>query len=231
MKAMLSTLALLFMTITLSAQVSAVQFMGIPVDGTKSEMISKLQAKGFTRVPGASDLFEGEFNGTDVWLSFVTNKNKIWRICVIDKIKISEASIKIRYNTVYRQFLNNSKYVYAGGDSELSEKIEIQYEMLVNKKSFQSLFFQLPPLLAEARSQYLDQEPTATFGMFVSQLPSYLSNLDSDKATQFINELSEFSEGIVNNKVSISIIRYLSDQYALAIYYDNGYNEASGEDL
>ena len=45
----------------LFAQVEVTKFLGIPVDGTKSEMISKLKDKGFVDV-GAEGLLTGEFN-------------------------------------------------------------------------------------------------------------------------------------------------------------------------
>lgn len=38
---------LMFLTLSLNAQDNVMKFMGIPIDGPKSEMILKLQAKGF----------------------------------------------------------------------------------------------------------------------------------------------------------------------------------------
>ena len=60
------------------------QFLGIPVDGSKTEMIKKLKEKGFQKSEIA-DVLEGEFNGQDVYISVATNNNKVYRICVTDK--------------------------------------------------------------------------------------------------------------------------------------------------
>ena len=70
----LAAMMILFAT-TANAQKDVTKFLGIPVDGTKAEMIQKLKAKGFTSV-GYQDVLEGEFNGTDVYLHVVTNNNK-----------------------------------------------------------------------------------------------------------------------------------------------------------
>ena len=48
-----------------------------------------------------------------------------------------EGQIKIRYNTLCRQFANNQKYVPLDAE-ELSERENISYEMTVNKKRVSS---------------------------------------------------------------------------------------------
>ena len=49
------------------------KFLGIPVDGTKSEMIQKLKAKGFTPTKADRNILEGELNGRDVYVNVVRN--------------------------------------------------------------------------------------------------------------------------------------------------------------
>ena len=78
MKKIIPFLFTLFFSLSLSAQNEATKFLGIPVDGTKSAMIQKLQAKGF-RYNSTLDRLNGEFNGTDVSLSILTNNKKVWR--------------------------------------------------------------------------------------------------------------------------------------------------------
>jgi hypothetical protein len=53
---------LLILPIALYAQKDVTQFLGIPVDGNKSEMIQKLKDKGFTINPHEEDVLAGEFN-------------------------------------------------------------------------------------------------------------------------------------------------------------------------
>lgn len=84
-------------------------FLGIPVDGTKSAMIQKLKTKGFT-YDATLDMLEGEFNGQPVFISVVTENNKVYRICIFDKNETTESQIKIRFNTLCRQFEKNGQF-------------------------------------------------------------------------------------------------------------------------
>lgn len=140
MKRFLITFLFVLMTITVIAQDSnTIKFLGIPVDGTKKEMISKLQAKGY-EYDASLDVLFGEFNGTDVFIVVQTVNNKVWRINIVDaNITDNEANIKIRYNELFKQLSNNGKYeVYDG--STLGEKEDIFYEMTVNKKRYDATF-------------------------------------------------------------------------------------------
>ena len=98
-------------TMTASAQNDVTKFLGIPVDGTKSEMIRKLKAKGFTSSSFDKDILVGEFNGYSVSIHIITNNNKVSRIMVADQNSISETDIKIRFNNLCNQFLNNKNYI------------------------------------------------------------------------------------------------------------------------
>ncbi len=77
---------------TCLAQKDVTKFLGIPVDGTKSAMIQKLKAKGFT-YNQRRDCLEGEFNGRTVYLHVVTNNNKVYRIMVKDAYGVDESAI------------------------------------------------------------------------------------------------------------------------------------------
>jgi len=142
MKKILTVTFALMLSVVLCAQNNVTKFLGIPVTGSKAAMIQKLRAKGFT-YNNLSDCLEGEFNGRDVWISVVTNNNKVWRIAITDKNTCDEGQIKIRFNTLCMQFENNPKYV-AGKSNTLSESEDISYEMTVNKKQYQAAYAQLP---------------------------------------------------------------------------------------
>lgn len=114
-------------------------FLGIPVDGTKSAMVQKLKAKGFT-YDATLDMLEGEFNGQPVFISVVTENNKIYRICIFDKNETTASQIKIRFNTLCRQFEKNGKYLPVNDYQEIGESEDISYEMLVHKKEYQAAF-------------------------------------------------------------------------------------------
>ena len=140
MKRFLITFLFVLMTITAIAQESnTIKFLGIPIDGNKKEMISKLQAKGY-KYDAASDALFGEFNGTNAVISVQTVNNRVWRIAIIDaNMNSDEANIKIRYNRLFEQLSNNGKYEVADG-STLGEKEDISYEMIVHEKRYEAAF-------------------------------------------------------------------------------------------
>lgn len=147
MKTLLLAL-LLTLPLAVCGQKDVTKFLGIPVDGSKSEMIRKLKEKGFTTVL-ESDLvdMEGTFNGMDVFVTIQLNGNKVWRILVVDKnVSISETNLKTRFNTLCLQFANNGKYV-PDEDIEnyfIPKDENLMYEMTENDKIYFAGFYQLP---------------------------------------------------------------------------------------
>lgn len=140
MKKIVLSIILCVMTFAAIAQDNkTIKFLGIPIDGNKKEMISKLQAKGY-KYDAASDALFGEFNGTNAVISVQTVNNRVWRIAIIDaNANNDETNIKIRYNLLFKQLSNNDKYeVYDG--STLEEKEDISYEMSVHKKRYEATF-------------------------------------------------------------------------------------------
>ena len=140
MKRFLITFLFVLMTITAIAQESnTIKFLGIPVDGTKKEMISKLQEREY-EYDAVSDALFGEFNGTNAVISVQTVNNRVWRIAIVDaNMNSDEANIKIRYNLLFEQLSNNGKYEVADG-STLGEKEDISYEMIVLEKRYDAIF-------------------------------------------------------------------------------------------
>ena len=140
MKRFLATFLFVLMTIAAIAQDSnTIKFLGIPVDGTKKEMISKLQAKGYKYDVYSDNLF-GEFNGTDVIISVQTVNNRVWRIGIVDaNTSNDEANIKIRYNKLFKQLSNNGKYEVNNG-STLGEEEDISYGMDILNKRYEAGF-------------------------------------------------------------------------------------------
>ncbi len=203
MKKLLSILVMVICALSISAQEKDVtKFLGIPVDGFKSEMRKKLIAKGFTpKTVQGSEYFEGEFNGHDVNVHIVTNNNKVYRIMLADKNCQDEANIKIRFNNLVDQFKNNKRY-YTPDDYTLSDDEDISYEMLVHNKIYEAVFFQLPKDYKE---------------------PFLLTEQDAINATKAM-------EPAFKKPVWFRICKNYG-QYYIAMYYDNKYNEANGEDL
>ena len=143
MKKISSVLLLFLLSISIYAQQNVTKFLGIPVDGSKADMIQKLKEKGFT-YNTTTDRLEGVFNGEKVHILIQTNKNKVWRIAVIDQITRDEGQIKIRYNLLCQQFKDNPKYFPLKKIQELSDNEDISYEISIHQKQYQAVYLQLP---------------------------------------------------------------------------------------
>ena len=139
---------LLILPVTFYAQNDVTKFLDIPIDGYKPEMVQKLKSKGFTINPYSKDkdILDGEFNGTNVNLSIGTNNNKVWRIAVIDANSTDETNIKIRFNNLIQQFVNNERYSIQA-DSTIAKYMipkdeDISYEISVKDKRYEATFYQ-----------------------------------------------------------------------------------------
>ena len=137
------------------AQKEVTKFMGIPVDGSPTEMVKKLKAKGFTTDEDAMQVVKrglidwdgpevliGRFNGERVRVLLGVETNKVWRIYLEDKDDRDETQIKIRFNTLVRQFEGNGKYVPYFDEQTIADDEDISYQMTVNKKQYVAGFVQ-----------------------------------------------------------------------------------------
>ena len=256
--------ALLTLTVLCNAQDRALKFLGIPVDGYKSEMIQKLRDKGYIYSKnGGEDVLTGEFNGTDVNIYIVTNNNKVWRVYIADDDTRDEYQIKLRFNTLCEQFEKNPRYTALSEDQEIPMDEDISYEMNVNDKRYEAAFYQIPddPNLmndieelnarfdslnsGQQDSLAFEQQVEAMTGLF-SALSAYdaetFSKYDADYFVQLGSATEEeqiamamtLMEDIMsilsNRAVWFTISEYYGGYY-ISMYYDNGYNRASGEDL
>lgn len=228
MKKLLFSLLATLLTLSLYAQNDVTTFLGIPVDGFKSEMRQKLIAKGFTpKKVRTNEYLEGEFNGTDVHIYIATNNNKVYRIMVCDANTQDEANIKIRFNKLVNQFENNKRYT-ALDQYTISDTEDISYEMLVHKKNFDALFYQNP-----------DMEKVDTLAL-QNKIREQL--LEKYKPEQLENPTEEMNQEVqaIAMRIGMDMIfkkpvwfRICESygEYYITMYYDNEYNHANGEDL
>lgn len=159
MKKVLSVVLIVMLVLAAHAQKDVTKFLGIPVDGSKSEMMQKLKAKGY-KYNATYDMLEGEFNGKDVFINVQTNNNKVWRIMVTNINSTDETNIKIRFNELCRQFAKNKRYAKTSLDNYLiPDDEDISYEITVNKKRYEANFFQL--------SEKSDDDPFNRFVWFM----------------------------------------------------------------
>ena len=97
---------ILFLLVSISAfgQNDVTKFLGIPVDGPKSEMVKALKSKGFKQnIIGDNEYFSGRFNGMDVHIYISLESGKVSRLMVCDENTMGEGDIKIRFNNLCHQ--------------------------------------------------------------------------------------------------------------------------------
>lgn len=228
MKKILSLLMMTLCLLIAHAQTDVTTFLGIPVDGSKSDMREKLIAKGFTPVQGL-DYLQGEFNGEDVILVICTNKNKVYRIMLADVIMRGESDIKNRFNALVHQFENNKNYVsvdkYAISDDE-----DISYEMTTHKKKYNAVFYQ------NVDTTKVD-EKELTQKMQERVLSKYTREQLQNPTLEIQNDVREMTAEILfdllkKKSVWVRLIKKEnSNVYFITMYYDNEYNSAHGDDL
>lgn len=230
MKKTLTLAVVLMTTIALFAQEKkdVTKFLGIPVDGYKSEMISKLKAKGFTSTSRDKNILEGEFNGQDIELHVVTNNNKVYRIYLEDKNHVSETSIRIRFNNLLNQFENNSKYI-GYSNKPISEDEDLGYEIRVKDKRYQAIFYQVPEASDSiAIQKELESVLEKKYGVKKVEDLSEDEKMEASKYIQ--NYVYDLFSSALNRQVWFMIDeRY--GEYRILMFYDNCYNQANGEDL
>lgn len=185
------------------------QFMGIPVDGTKKEMMKKLKKKGFRKY--YADLLVGEFNGENVYVRVFTNKNKVYGIVVADIVSQNEGGIKKSYNNLCYQFFNSEKYksVLKMEDYTIPDDEDISYNIREHNKSYKATFY-----------QHADVDLILSKGKF--------DNL-SERDLSLITNIAEM-KAIFKKEVSFAIVAS-NTGYKIMIGYINVENQADGEDL
>ena len=242
MKRLLSfVIGILIMCSTVFGQSeSALKFLGIPVDGSKSEMVAALKDKGF-RYDSNSGFLVGDFNGRESHIGIVENHGKVYRVVVFDANTSDEGQIKIRFNNLIHQFENsNDKYYYINQNDKIPEDEDISYEILVHDKQYSAEFI-YNPLYGndELRDRLINEtieeeelglekikdEKTAggiTYGEFYSDKDNYNQLISSLVGLKIIQ--------MSNSSVWFKIFKHYG-KYYIGIYYDNLVNKPNGEDL
>lgn len=209
-------LSIVLMTMSVFAQTSdnnTLKFLGIPVDGTKANMIAKLKEKGFT-YNASADVLRGKFNGLESDIFISTNYGKVDRIVVVDRYGYDEAGIKARYNNLVSQMDKNQKY-FSLIEYTISDDDDISYEMKVNNKRFDAWYF-LTPNLSDAESAVIGEKIAA-------------HNPETEDEAAMI-AVQELIENYVTGNVWF-MIQEEYGKYYIYMYYDNLKNRPNGEDL
>ena len=240
MKRLLSfVIGILIMCSTVFGQSeSTLKFLGIPVDGSKSEMVAALKDKGF-RYDSNSGFLVGDFNGRESHIWVVENHGKVYRVVVFDANTSDEGQIRIRFNNLIHQFENsNGKYYYIVPNNPIPEDEDISYEISVNNKQYSAEFIYNPlygndelrdrlvnEVIEELGLEKIKDEKTAggiTYGEFYSDKDNYDQLISSLVGSKIIQ--------MSNSSVWFTICNHYGE-YFIGIYYDILVNKPNGEDL
>ena len=207
------------------------KFLGIPVDGSKSEIVAALKSKGF-EYDSESDFLIGDFNGKKSHIGIVENHGKVYRVVVFDANTYDAGEIRIRFNNLIHQFENNDKYYYIVQNEMIPEDEDIHYEIIVHDKQYIAEFIYNPlygndelrdKVINEVveENKLLLEKKGITSEEFYSNKDNYIQVFSS-----IVDKIFQMSNG----SVWFQIFEYYG-KYYIGIYYDNLINKPNGEDL
>ena len=223
MKKILLAIILLLCSISSYAQSDITKFLGIPVDGSKSEMIRQLKDKGFVSSDYYSDVLQGEFNGHLVNVYVVTNNNRVYRIMVGYQNTVTKAQIKRQFNNLCHQFESNENYISLE-DCTIPDNEDVSYEMTVNSKEYIASYYQKLP--------ESEEDMSVLFKEFYSELlTKYTEEEIRNESFDIESVIDEMLVDHIEKKCVWFTISEFRNEYYITMYYDNGYNKANGEDL
>ena len=234
MKRLLSfVIGILIMCSTVFGQSEGtLKFLGIPVDGSKSEMVAALKDKGF-RYDSNSGFLVGDFNGRESHIWIVENHGKVYRVVVFDANTSGEGQIRIRFNNLIHQFENsNGKYYYIDQNDKIPEDEDISYETIVHDKQYSATFIYNPlygnnelrdRLVNEAVEEIKlsSEKKGITYEEFYS---------DKDLYNQLVSSVTDKIIQMSKGSVWFKIFEHYG-KYYIGFYYDNLLNAPNGEDL
>lgn len=232
------TLLMLY-TLSLNAQNDGViKFMGIPVDGSKEEMISKLKQKGFT-YDSEYNMFQGKFNGESIQGIIETNNDKVYNIrFVYDVSGFNKSLIINRFNSLVLQYDTNEKYLSNINLDKAMNDIDtyqidpyedIGYEMEIGKIYKAQYYYIFDKDLSDTTGFY--QFKTETLRKYRTLADAYGKNID-----EFINDstlpMFYYMHRLEQDMVQFYIIDGMDHgKFNIMFDYYNRRNAPNGEDL
>ena len=147
----------------------------------------------------------------------------MWRIAIRDEYSTDETNIKIRFNSLIQQFVNNNRYS-TQSDSIISKFIipkdeDISYEMTVNNKRYEAVFHQ-----KSIKYDSLSNEKDILLAK------DKLSEKEQEKVGDLIVEIFNESMNSLNKPVWFMIEEEYGE-YRILMFYENEYNKANGNVL
>lgn len=238
MKKIVFTL-LMLLTLSLSAQNDGViKFMGIPVDGSKSDMILKLKQKGFT-YDYENDIFSGKFDGESISGMIQTYNDKVYNIRFTHDVTGFNKSVVIhKFNLFVSKYNFNEKYMSCiefdkatkGIDTyQIDDYEDINYEMKKGKVYRAQYYYKYEKDLSDTTGYY--QYKIETITKFSDLARSQGVNID-DYINEDTLQALFFMHRLEQDLVQFYIIEGMNYNTFLIMFdYYNRRNAPNGEDL
>lgn len=230
---------LIFLTLSLNAQNDGViKFLGIPVDGTKEEMISRLKQKGF--VFNNEIMFQGEFNGSKIYGGIEAYHDRVYQIRFFYDNEGFDKSVVInKFNSLVLQYDTNEKYM---SNINLDKVIRNIDSYLID--TYEDLAYELKRGKVYMAQYYytVDKDPSDTTGYFQYKKEQYrkFSNsimlLKEEDRDKFLHDITS-PEVFYMHRLEQDMVRfYITEgigygKFNIMIEYFNRRNAPNGEDL
>ena len=205
-----------------------IKFLGIPVDGSKTNMIAQLTAQGF-RYDSLHDCLEGLFNGKESNIMIHENNGVVDRVMVWYPVPTSMA--KSAFNSLLRQFRTSDKYVSEDANP-IPDTENAPYE-LHNGKMYSAVFFP-DPFVEDGDKELQDYIANTTAKQVIEIVRAgELENPTEDRVEALSNIIS--TRLIIDNATSAVWFRLVASpseaDCLMYIYYDNLLNQTQQNDL
>ena len=199
---------------------NAFAFMGVPIDGSKYQMITALEGKGFER-DIAGDQMTGMFNGEKVKLNISTNHGMVDRI-LVEYPYCSEANdTRVKYNTLLSRFNRNDKYVCINPRKDIPANENIALCIIENSKKYDAIYFSL-------KSENIAEQWTESFKQeYQKHYNKQLGELSYEEMEEVLFCLPLNISTAVSGVVWFTMV----DSHRININYINFKNRPRGEDL
>lgn len=123
---------------------TALKFLGLPIGGTKKQMMEALKTRGFN-IDYGNESMTGMFNGEEVKLFLTTNHGIIDKIKVIYPYCSEENDTRIKYNMLLSRFNRNAKYICVNPRAEVPIDEKIYWKLEENNNTYDAIYFYLHP--------------------------------------------------------------------------------------
>ena len=216
MRRFLFTFVLLMTSFSfVAAQNNITEFLGIQLDGTKSEMIKKIEEKGF-KYDQENGRLTGIYEKEEVQLEVETNDSgKVWRIVLFDKNFRNEIDIRDRFNSLFKQFSKN--YMHLSG-SNIPKKESIIEGIKTDK--YRADFGQV--------FKEVDAKQVAAIIMerySKDKLKELVFTEKFSVAKQFVNESVSILSDLAKQRLIWFKIEDNSGQYRIVMFFQNEKNK------